>query len=440
MEQQTDSREGDRHYILPKDFMKQTMKYVKIMMLALLCVTTFGTVKVEAAQTPGKVTGLVQTDSSSSSFEVQWNAPGLNMEYESYISTDNVNWTLHDDECYKNEDYIYGLNAGSSYYVKVRAYTKEWNADTYDYDCTYGAFSDVLECVTAPDGAISNFKKTASTTKTVSIAWTGVNAASGYMVEYDNDYEGEPSKVYVTGCSAKLSNLEKDSEYNITVTPYKATTNGTYVALSDKYPQTYHAKVTPSKVTGVDCYLYHSLKKMTIDCDYMKQNADGYQFQVYRADGKGKKIISKTQKGSGYISLSNKTLAKDYMFKVRVRAYVDDSGKKAYGSWSSWKYVSKELEITKLKNTKKGIKVTWDKLNGADRYVVYASTKQKSGYKKVKTINKGSTTSCTVSKIGKSKLKKGKTYYFYVVPYEKVNGKYYKSADSTFCYKIKYKK
>lgn len=434
-----DLKKGERHYILPKDFMKRTMKFLKIMMLSLLCIIALGSVRVEAAEVPGKVTGIIQTDSRSTSIDIQWTAPGFGLRYESYISTDNVNWTLYHD-CSSNDDFIYGLNAGTSYYVKVRAYTKSWNSDTYSYDYTYGAFSDVIECVTSPDSTITNFKKTASTTKTVSISWTGADGASGYLVKYYNDYKDEPNEVYVTGCSVKLSNLEKDSEYKISVTPYKATANGAYVALSSAYPTTYYAKVTPSKVTGVEAEVSTYSKSMSIECNYDKQNADGYQFQVYRADGKGKKILTETKEGSGYVSVKNKNFAKFYMFKVRVRAYVDDSGKKAYGSWSSWKYVSRELEITNLKSTKKGIKLTWDELKGADRYVIYASTKQKSGYKKVKTINKGATTSCTISKIAKKKLKKGKTYYFYVVPYEKVKGKYYQSVEPKYCYKIKYTK
>ena len=67
------------------------------------------------------------------------------------------------------------------------------------------------------------------------------------------------------------------------------------------------------------------------------------------------------------------------------------------------------------------VQVVRDKINGADRYVVYVSTKKDSGYKKFQTTGKNST---TITKYGKNKLKSGKTYYFYVVAQKKVDNKY----------------
>lgn len=70
---------------------------------------------------------------------------------------------------------------------------------------------------------------------------------------------------------------------------------------------------------------------------------------------------------------------------------------------------------TKASSSTTSLKVSWDKVSGANGYIVYQSTKKNSGYKEVK-ITSG--TSYTASN-----LTKNKTYYFKVMAYKTVNGK-----------------
>lgn len=81
---------------------------------------------------------------------------------------------------------------------------------------------------------------------------------------------------------------------------------------------------------------------------------------------------------------------------------------------------------TKLKSVKKkgknGIKITWGKVTGISNYQIYMSTKSKSGFKKIATIS-AKKTSYT-----KTKLKKGKKYYFKIRTAKKVSGQYYYSS------------
>ena len=81
---------------------------------------------------------------------------------------------------------------------------------------------------------------------------------------------------------------------------------------------------------------------------------------------------------------------------------------------------------TKIKSVKKsgknGIKVTWNKVSGISNYQIYMSTKAKSGFKKIATVS-ASKTSYT-----KTKLKKGKRYYFKIRTAKKVSGAYYYSS------------
>ena len=67
----------------------------------------------------------------------------------------------------------------------------------------------------------------------------------------------------------------------------------------------------------------------------------------------------------------------------------------------------------------------WNKVSGANGYIVYSATSKNGKYKAVKTIKKASTLNFT-----QKKLKKGKNYYYKVCAYRTVSGKKVMSADS----------
>ena len=67
----------------------------------------------------------------------------------------------------------------------------------------------------------------------------------------------------------------------------------------------------------------------------------------------------------------------------------------------------KAVRNVKAKATKKGIRITWKKVSGANGYYIYRSTKKKSGYKKIHVVKKGKTQSYL-----DKKARKGKTYYY----------------------------
>ena len=72
---------------------------------------------------------------------------------------------------------------------------------------------------------------------------------------------------------------------------------------------------------------------------------------------------------------------------------------------------------TKQQDTK-SITLKWNRDKAVNGYEIYMSTKKNSGYKKVATISKNSTTSYK-----KTKLSAGKTYYFKIRAYKTVNKK-----------------
>ena len=82
-----------------------------------------------------------------------------------------------------------------------------------------------------------------------------------------------------------------------------------------------------------------------------------------------------------------------------------------------------------VSQTGKKVTVKWGKVNGADRYVVYAAYCNSGKCKKVGTLS-GSKTSMTFTKLNGSKLNLKKNVKVYVVAYRKVNGKETKLARS----------
>lgn len=424
--------------------MKKLRNYLLSAVVMLLFTCTFMGIKAEAAA-PAQVTGLKQTDAYTSSIDLEWNALlGNDIRYEVYISTDKVNWVNKGYTSY-NDCYVSGLNAGTTYYVKVRAYTHVYDSTTYKYVDTFGVYSSILECVTVPSAKPTDLKKTSSTTTSITLKWGKAAGANAYIVEYwPTGTSSDNAKTTVTTKnSIKLSKLKKNTEYNVYIYAIRRTSDKKFSTKASSYLYESGLAVTPGKVTDVTVFDYDE-KKGQITVKYAYNDcADGYTAEVWSAhnsstkkDAKIKGANSKTEYSS-YIDLKKSTLKKNRFFKVRVRAYsLTSSGAKKYGAWSSWVYVCPEPEVD-LESTSSGMKVSWDKVSGAERYVVYASTKQKSGYKKVATTKK---TSYTVKKIGKTALKDGKRYYFYVVPQNKVGKKYYNSDYTPWCWSTVYRK
>ena len=116
-----------------------------------------------------------------------------------------------------------------------------------------------------------------------------------------------------------------------------------------------------------------------------------------------------------------KPFKKGVFTKARARAYIIINNKKIYGAWSDLNYNASAKKVT-LRRRGNKIKVTWKKISGAAGYTVMISTKAKSGFKKVKTLGKKST-SITIKKCGKKKLKKHKRYYIRVKYLTKVGKK-----------------
>lgn len=149
-------------------------------------------------------------------------------------------------------------------------------------------------------------------------------------------------------------------------------------------------------------------------------HAEGYA--IYNGSNR---LVAKTQSTSYTV----KKLSSMKSYKYRVRPYKISDGATYYGDFSNTVSVV-TLPSTpgsvKVKAGSRQAKISWKKVSGVTGYEVYRSTKKSSGYKRVTTIKKASTTSYT-----NKKLSSKRKYYFKVRAYKTVNGKKLYSAYSS---------
>lgn len=144
-------------------------------------------------------------------------------------------------------------------------------------------------------------------------------------------------------------------------------------------------------------------------------------YWIYRRIPGGKyKIIAKV--GGTVSSYVDKNLVtgQTYYYKVKSYKKVGNVNYKSSKSKASKTYPKPaKAKISSVKATAKGAKITWKKVSGASGYIVYRSETKKGTYVKVKQIKKQSKKS-----YNNTGLLKGKTYYYKVVAYRNVSGKY----------------
>ncbi len=413
--------------------MKNFRKIALSMIASMLFACLFLGVQVKASS-PSQITGLKQTDSGTSSVSLEWNALLENdAYYQVDISQDGSRWITKEEKVYGNHTVIFSLNAGSSYYVRVRGFIQDGN------EKSYGPYSAKMECVTAPKGDTEYIRKTGSTTTSMTLKWKAVPGANAYVVTYRKTGASSNTEksVRTTKPTVTLKKLSASSTYHVTVYGVRKTGNGKYYTKAgySSSKSAYGLGVTPGKVTGVECdYYWQTIKEISVNYKNIS-SAEGYQVEVWTANKKKDTKIATAWAGAYAPDIKKSVFGKHNMIKIRVRAYTENyNGKKVYGKWSNWKYACPQPDVTKIKKSGKGLALSWDKISGATRYEVYASTKQKSGYKKVKTTT---STRFTLTSFNKKPLKKGKTYYFYVVAYKKVGGKYYsgEAGNANSCWK-----
>lgn len=157
-------------------------------------------------------------------------------------------------------------------------------------------------------------------------------------------------------------------------------------------------------------------------------NAGGYE--LYFSTKKNGTYTKITTVSAGKtLTYTHKALAPATTFYYKVRAYAQKNGVISYSDYSEIQSVKTALKPVKIKAVSnynyRTLKISWSRNSESTGYIIYRSTKQNSGYKRIKTITDNKTISykdntCTT----------GKKYYYKIVAYTKTSSKTYKSAAS----------
>ncbi|MDO5411338.1 MAG: leucine-rich repeat protein [Lachnospiraceae bacterium] len=148
------------------------------------------------------------------------------------------------------------------------------------------------------------------------------------------------------------------------------------------------------------------------------KGADGYY--IYQKVSDGWKRIGELNDPKA-VSFTHKSLTCGKSYTYTVKAFAEKHDRNYYSSYSKKGVTGKPVpSVPKLRKLSRAsassLKLTWGKVDGASGYAVYRKTSD--GWKRIKTVKKGSTVTFT-----EKKLKKGKTYTYTVKAYRMVNEK-----------------
>lgn len=357
---------------------------------AILCAKP---IDVDAAVAP---TNLYQSDAGTGSVEVSWNNDPTVDDYEVQISSTGVEGTYVSKTKYATKSYyISGLNTGSTYFVRVRAYN---SASDYSNWVT-------IKVDTAP-GNISTLKQTSATKSSFTITWNAAQGATGYAIyAIPSSYSSYGNPVAYVNTTSYTMSIPSNAEYAVAVLPYRNAANANVkVPYPTSYPMDIDCVTVPTAPNNLAASRY---SKTTTQFLWVptstSDNTDGYDVEIYKYTKKGKAKKAKTiTVADSYVSTYEDTtwtskVPFNNAFKFRVRAYVTINGQKIAGDWSEFKqyipgaYV-KSIYRKRYNATSGTLK--WRKVTGAQSYTVYWSTSDNGKWKVQKKNVKG--TSCTV--------------------------------------------
>lgn len=343
----------------------------------------------------------------------------------------------------------YSMETGATYYVR---------AITYKYGTKgieYGTPSNIVTIVKAKEPTASNLVLAEKTRDGYVFKYTGniklPNSGIQLWISKDPGFTNNPSltklRTYSDGeeqFTLYNSYLEPGYTYYVRIRPYSEDSS---LKDSNKADETWYGAfsntVTVSPKVS-DVYVSAEVASTSITLTANAKDsyyATGYQFQ--KKVGKKYRNLGKTTNGI----YTDKKLTANTAYTYRVRAYYvsEKTGKVSYGAWKTYTTLTwgGNLNLQAVAKGKTSVKLTWNKLKGAQGYEVFRTVTDSYGksysadqgrtntYEKwtlVKDIKKASAKTYTVKR-----LAAGQDYRFKVRAYKVVNGKKYYIEDEYSC-------
>lgn len=303
-----------------------------------------------------------------------------------------------------------GLTPGTTYYYKIRTYTKTGG------ETKYGKFSTVASGTTMSNPTISSIRSKNS--KELVISWPAVSNAANYEIYRAAKPMGNFKKIATIASINQFSYTDKVKPgklYYYKIRSIGQTNDASeYSAFSEAVSG--RTAVIPTNVF-VRSEGSNTLRVLwTADA-----NASGYI--IKRAEspgGKYKKVGTAEGGKTSYYDDATVNAKKTYYYKVQ--AYNHNNGVKGVSGFGSFAYgkTIKKTAITKVAHVSATSQtISWKKVNDVDGYIIYQSTSKNGKYKKIKKIGSNKKTSYQVEG-----LTPGTRYYYKVRTRKKVNGRF----------------
>lgn len=249
----------------------------------------------------------------------------------------------------------------------------------------------------------------ASTASAVTLKWNKVEDATGYRVYIYNG--GWKVLEHTSALSYKVTGLKAGTKYSFAIKAYiEEGENTEYAPAYVKYIT--YTKPEPPKTVGVSVRNSDSLTLTWSKCT----GATGYRVYIKSA-GSWKAIKTTTARSYTVTGLDKNT-----KYSFAIKPYVKYNSTNIWASsYTSYSASTTYLDVPALRvaSTAKGrLTAAWADISGESGYQLYYSTSANSGYKKLANYKAGT------EKVYETGFESGKTYYFKVRAYTKVDGKY----------------
>lgn len=330
---------------------------------------------------------------------VTWSAVPGATRYRIYRTTDQNGTYAYIGEAKTTSFEKNGIIPGVRHYYKVVALNSN-NASMSNYSSAV----NIKTSFDKPKG----LKVVNTEYNNIKLTWTKSNGATSYDIYRSTKKSSGYKKIATSKTNSYTSNSLKT---NITYY-YKIKAKNSYTTSS--YSSVVKGKTGLSEPEDVEAVSasYNSIKitwgKVT----------GAQKYEIYRSTKKNseyKKI--KTTKSRSY---TNKSLTSGTTYYYKIKA-VRSKYKSGYSDIVNCKAVTPATSKFKAESVDYNkVKLTWNKVSGATKFVIYRSTKENSGYKKIKTIDDEKLLAYT-----DSGLTTGTKYYYKIFTYTKnVKGGY----------------
>ena len=316
------------------------------------------------------------------------------------------------------------LTCGADYYYTVKAYNNAGKSYS-----KYNAGTKITMVPAKPSVSSAVCKSYNS----IKITWNKINEASGYYIyrTTKTDGTGFEKLKRLTGSGSVTytdSKAQCGVKYYYTVRAFKVYNRKDVLSSYNKPGTACTAVLVTPKIQGAVSVNYNSVR-----LNWAKTaGAEGYIIYRSTAQNSGWVQIGTVKNGSS-VTYTDKTAVCGKQYYYTMRSYRTVNGKAVKSGYVKTGIAGKAVPNTpaiskaKIVNAKK-VALTWNKIDGANGYVIYRSTKASGGWQAIATITSG--TSVVYNDTGINNATKIK-YYYTIRAYRVESGKRVYSAYKT---------